>query len=474
MVKNYVLDTNILLGGGAENIYGFDDNNVIITGTSLQEIDSKKTMPGDVGYNARECCRILDDLRTKGDLRRGVSIKSGGKLFLLSDEAEAWYLPSGYSKTSPDNRIINACVRISKMRNEVVILVTNDISMRVNASICGVAVEAYLNDIVSDTGYTGHTDAYVIGEQIQFPNLGIIDALYKSTDGKVLVTEHVCVTHTDDNGDMSYVPLEAKENQFITLHGGNNQSVLTMYRGGYLRLVREKQLMGWIDPLNAMQKYAMHALLAPPEEIPLVILCGPAGTAKTFLSLAAGLEQTDIGRIGLDSDSRYRKIMISRPNVEQDEGFGYLPGDLREKSMPLLSAYYDNLEVILRGKYKEETMEQISMQMEDMMDNGSIEITPLSYIRGRSIPDAYIICDEAQNARKKLIRDVITRAGDGTKVVICGDPNQIDAPTLDEHNNGLMYAMEAMEGDSTTAILRLPPRVSVRSLLARRAIEKMK
>lgn len=170
----------------------------------------------------------------------------------------------------------------------------------------------------------------------------------------------------------------------------------------------------------------------------------------------------------------YRKILISRPNVETDEGFGYLPGDLQAKMNPLLAPYYDNLETLLRGKEKEESDDMIRTQIEDLMEDGVIEICPLNYIRGRSISNAFIICDEAQNAKRSLIRDIITRAGEGTKVVLLGDPAQIDAPTLDRRNNGLVYAIESMKGDLTTSILsNIPAKASVRSKLAQTAVQKM-
>ena len=157
MIKIFVLDNNILLAN-AENIYGFDDNYVCITGTTLQELDSKKDHGGEVGYNARECCRLLDELRGVGDLLTGVNLPNQGKLFIEPDGVKQEYLPNGFHLSSPDNRIISTCIHLMKKAKESVVLVTNDISMRINATACGVAVVAYKNDRIEESGYTGYTD----------------------------------------------------------------------------------------------------------------------------------------------------------------------------------------------------------------------------------------------------------------------------------------------------------------------------
>lgn len=271
-VKNYVLDTNILLQN-PQSLFGFADNNVYLCGTTLQELDSKKTEPGELGYNARECCRILDELRTTGDLTGGVVLKTSmdskkcGTLYVEPGGVNQSFLPEGFNISVPDNRIISTCGYLSKERlsGQPVILVTNDISMRVNASICGLNVEGYRNDQIKDSNYSGHTDLDVTAEEI--------NQIWKDKE---------LVLNRDD--------IEIYPNHFITLHAGQ-QSALTVYHpDGKLHLIPDNiRLFGNIKPLNAMQRYALWALTAPVEEIPLVVLIGPAGTAKTFLSLAAGL-----------------------------------------------------------------------------------------------------------------------------------------------------------------------------------------
>lgn len=446
MVKNFVLDTNILLHSPHAMINGFEDNNIIITGTTLQELDTKKELGGEIGYNARESIRILDSLREKGDLVKGVALENGGTLFVEPDGVKQELLPDGYSISVPDNRILSACIYLNNRNSEPekIILITNDVSMRVNASAIGLKVEGYRNDQVESTGYTGHTDKEVSDI--------VIDRLYK--DGRCEIDEDAFL-----------------ENEFVTLHAGR-QSALTVFRYGQLNLIKEQKTFGGTRPLNAMQSYALWAMRAPAEEIPLVILIGAAGTAKTFLSLAVGLEFTYTSQRGGDGD--YHKVLLSRPNGIGFSNIGFLPGDLDKKLSPLMASYYDNMEILLSGNGREkESREQIQMQMDDILETGVVEVCSLDFIRGRSLQDTYIICDEAQNASRGLIRDVITRAGRGSKVILAGDPGQIDVPLLDKRSNGLVYAASKMAGSPLAAIITFESGHSVRSALAKEAIERM-
>lgn len=266
MIKNYLLDTNILLQN-PQSLFGFEDNNVYLCGTTMQELDSKKTAPGELGYNARECCRILDGLRETGDLTKGVVLhtaaepKKCGKLYVEPDGVDQGLLPKGFKIDVPDNRIISTCLYLNqeKLHEKPIVLVTNDISMRVNASICGLHVEGYRNDQIAETDYTGQTDITV--------SSSLIDRLYAEKS----------IPFTPEEYGLPGI----YENHFITLHGGENQSALTIHKDGKLFLLPpQSPLFGGIRPLNAMQRYALYALLAPAEEIPLVVLVGPAGTAK--------------------------------------------------------------------------------------------------------------------------------------------------------------------------------------------------
>ena len=456
MRKNFVLDTNILLDN-PESLFGFDDNNVWLTGTTLQEIDLKKSKGrGDVQHNARECARILDRLRKEGDLLNGVNLPGGGKLFVEPNGISASNLPAGFSIESPDNRIISTCVYLEKEKHlKAVILVTNDMMMRVNATACKVKVQEHLNDIVQDTGYGGYSSVTCFSK---------IQGLYS---GPVRCPKGL----KGDDGDLLHGTGKPFQNEFLTMKYGT-ASALVFHRNGMLYRIRDTQLCGWITPKNAIQHFMVHALLAPPEEIPLVIFSGPAGTAKTFLSMAVALDQMGLLKDG--EDKAYSKLVITRPNVLSDEGFGYWAGDKREKMDPLLAPYYDNIRKILR-KSTNEDEKAVDRRIDDMIQDGMLELSPLSHIRGRSISDAYIVCDEAQNASRKLIKDVITRGAEGTKVVLCGDPTQIDAPNLDRYNNGLVYAIESMKTDDTTVVINnIPDNYSLRSVLARAALQRMK
>lgn len=452
MVKNYVLDTNILLQN-PDAIFGFDDNNVIIAGTTLQELDYKKddvNLAPEVRYNLWETGRILDSLREKGDLTKGIQLPNGG-LFWVENGMNTESLPRCYNYKKADNQIIATCLYLKETRKEPVLLVSSDTIMRVTASVIlgWKSVENYKNLLVNQDEYTGHIDLNVSKE--------FIDDLYAHNRVKV------------PNDLIEYGALI--ENEFVTLHCGNS-SALSIFRRGEFCLIRPKVIFGGTRGLNAMQHYAIWALTQPADEIPLVIMEGPAGTAKTYLSLASGLENTYTDQYR--SKCEYYKMMITRPNSEAgDASFGYLPGDLDDKMGPLLAPYYDNLERLFKNNNIDLNPSDIKFRIDDLFESNVIECCALSYIRGRSISNAYMICDEAQNATKKLIKDVITRAGNQTKIVLCGDPEQCDNPRLDSRSNGLVHAAKAYKGNPLACILKFDTKVSVRSELAKSAINLM-
>ena len=457
MKKRYVLDTNILLQDPTA-LFGFSDNDVILPSTVIQELDENKNTRGEAGHHAREAIRMIEEARFGGDLTKGVKLSSGGVLYVEPNGVRSEYLPNGFPISTPDNRIIACCVYLTHKYPDdpsPVILVSNDVAMRINASIIlGPAyVQEYKNLVVNqDHSFTGYTILDVPYEAIT--------SIYQNGEwaGKAMA-------------DGTQWNAELTENLFVTAHAidpeGNEKTALTVYQHGMLRRIDEKKtLFGGVTHKNSLQRYAIWALTNP--EIPLVILSGPAGTAKTFLSLAAGLEQTYTSQRA--RDRLYQKILISRPNAEAgDPGFGYLPGSLHEKMTPLLLPFYDNLENLLSRNDEEMTRTQI----DDLFASGVIEMCALSYIRGRSLTKSYLICDEAQNASQLLIRDIITRAGQGTKIILAGDPEQCDSLNLDSHNNGLVYAMERFRDDPLAAIIRFSDEQSVRSPLAKDALSRM-
>ena len=440
MKKYYVLDTNILLQSPGA-IYGFEDNTVVITGTTLQELDSKKNLDGEIGYNARQTARILEDIRNRGNLIKGVKLKeTDGKLIFEPNEVSQENLPEGFDIKKPDNRIISSCIGIARKTKRAVILVTNDIMMRIAAAACGVEVQEYKNDQIKEYSYVGYREIKTSRE--------IIDDIYKkqSLAPEIFADEKPFVA-----------------NEYITLTDGNT-SALCVYRDNCIRLLKDTTAFG-IRPQNRLQRFALDALLAPAEEIPLVILRGPAGTAKTFLSMAAALDKTYTDEFTRHTSSTsYDKIYIGRANVSSDEAFGFLPGEL--------GCFYSNLEDLLRkGNHEEDA--QIQIQIDDMMETGLLRVFPLAYIRGMSIKNSFIICDEAQNIGRSLIRDVVTRCGQGSKLVILGDTNQIDVPFLDKTNSGLTYLAHNMKGSTKCAQITFTEKESVRSALATEALNRL-
>ena len=441
--KHYVLDTNILLQS-PNAIFGFDDNSVYITSTTLQELDSKKTLKGELGYGARETARIIEHLMKRGDIIKGVPINDVGTFRILTDGISASHLLEGYSLEKADNRIISACKALQNMVEEPVILVTNDTLMRINAVANHLPAQAYKNDHVDDD------NVYKGIRRVETEDWQFLDDLYAK--GKV--------SHYYDIENPS-------ENEFFVLTSGN-KSALAMYRDEAFELVKKQKAMK-IEPRNVAQTFALRALLAPPEEIPLVILKGAAGTAKTFLSLAAGLACAYHVK---GCPSMYNQIYITRANQLADADFGYLPGDLSDKMRELINPFTDNLEVILRGDSKEDN-DEIQTQIDDLFDSKIIRLLPLSYIRGRSITNSYIIVDEAQNCSAQLMRDIVTRLGQGSKLVVLGDPSQCDNHMLDSRNNGLVYVADKFHKSNSKlcAQITFDDEMSVRSALATEALD---
>ena len=493
MVKNFVLDTNVFMSN-SNALFGYKDNTIILCGTVLQELDKHKNDEGERGYNAREAIRhiqrvmkealtgqnqilngiIKDKYSSNGKVSHfdiltkiGIPLNDeGGTLLFEPDGVKLENLPLGYELDRADNKIISSCIHMNKTycKDNPVTLLTEDAGMQVNAETCGVCTDNVKNEQVEYTGYSGHIN-------LEIENWNIIETIHKNKE--------IPVEKIPEIAKLEY-PLY--ENQFVTVTSGS-QSALTVYRKQTLFKIKEDLNIDQynIKPLNKMQRYAMWALTNP--DIPLVILEGPAGTAKTFLSLACGLSMVDTAKTygknlsyygDGDSDEQYGRLLIARPNNRSsDADFGYLPGTLEEKMGPLVASYMDNLEEILGGN-DSRSLKETRQLIEDMMYDRSIELCPLYAIRGRSIHNAFLICDEAQNATKNLIRDVVTRAGKNTKIVVAGDPRQIDNTLLSLHNNGLVYLKDCMKGSPNCAILRFENENCVRSVLAEDAINRMK
>ncbi|MBO5551111.1 MAG: PhoH family protein [Lachnospiraceae bacterium] len=433
--KIFILDTCTLMQTDGMAIFGFGDNEVNVTMTTLEELDNLKNSPGESGYQARASIRVIDSLREDGfSYRDGIPINRGGAFRIVDNTTKDGLLPRGWSYNKPDNRIIatvinnNAHADILKCRS---FLVTQDNCMRLKAVCAGCDAQAYKNEEADEVAYTGRTEVVIsrndIDDTIDEDVMPMMDRFWE--DRKL-----------EWNQGIAY------ENEYFTLLDGN-QKALARYNGGYLRPISQKSIT-YASPNSDGQRFALDALLTPASEIPLVLLIGAAGCGKTYLSIAAGLN----GVYAQKGSSTYDTMIITRPNaVPAGEELGFLPGSIEDKMDPLLAPFYDNLRSMLlkdsRGK-----REQVDAQVKEITQD-YVKIVSLGYIRGRSIPNAYIIVDEAQNLTVQQAKTLVTRCGKGTKLVLCGDPDQIDQARLSKRNNGLVYIAEKLRGQPLMAQL---------------------
>jgi PhoH-like ATPase len=413
MRKNFVLDTNVLLHD-PQAIYHFEDNHVIIPIYVLEEIDQFKKELSERGRNAREIARQLDALRVEGSISEGVKVgKQGGMVRVAVGQRE---LPEPLRASQmADNYILSTALDVRDAEPSVqTCLVTKDVNLRIRADALGLASDDYNAERIEvEELYSGHGEAQVTAAEI--------DKFY--ADGSLPLSK---------NGHHAnqYLLLRDRENPQHTALGRYDAP---QARVQPLRKVREG--VWGIRPRNKEQHYALDLLLN--DEIKLVTLVGKAGTGKTLLAIAAGLQKTV-------EEEVFQKLLVSRPIFPLGRDIGYLPGDIEEKLNPWMQPIYDNIELLL-GFSKADKKEGRSYH--ELIDLGYIEIEPLTYIRGRSIPNQYIIVDEAQNLTPHEVKTIITRVGDNTKIVLTGDPYQIDNPYVDASNNGLTMVVERFKGE---------------------------
>jgi len=416
--KIFVLDTNVLLHDH-NCIYQFQDNDIVLPITILEELDKFKKGNNQINFQAREFVRKLDKLIGDDLPGEGISLgKDKGKLIISTGRTFPEEMKKSFMEDIPDHRILAVAAFYAKQNpTRKTILVSKDVNLRLKAKSIGVLAEDYKNDKIKNpevfkkaaTEVSGISDAE-------------IDTLYKN--GSIALAE-VKVSRTP------------AANEYFVLQGSSS-SILTRYDKNSKRFisVNKKNCYG-IKPRNAEQTFSLNALMD--KNINLVSLTGKAGTGKTLMALAAALEQSDL----------YDQILLARPIVAlSDKDLGFLPGSAEDKINPYMQPLFDNISVIKRH-YNERSNE--FQKIDDMLKAGKLIITPLAYIRGRSLSNSFFIIDESQNLTPHEIKTIITRAGEDTKMVFTGDLEQIDSPYLDAKSNGLAYMTERMRNQETFA-----------------------
>ena len=458
MKKIYVLDTNVLIQA-PHALKCFEDNEVVLPLVVLEELDTHKRDDGERGANVREAIRILEQLRGAGDLVKGVKLDNGGVLRIEKNFKDV-ELPKDMSDYKSDNRILKVCKGLKESSKEQVILVTKDILMRIKAQLLSIKSEDFTTEQVAGEGeqYSGRVDVYAPED------------IFKDFKKKGIPVDKV---YCCDEAGNKFAP-ELYENEFVIVRADQSVGKTQMGRvskGLIKKLEFEKSQPYGVKPRNAGQYFLQEALMQPADVAPLVIVKGMAGTAKTFYSLAVGLEKM-INR----PTGEYRRILVCRPNSQFDEDIGFLPGDEQEKISPLMRPIIDNLEQLIDSNEEERYKDEKELQgkTEEVFERGIVQCEALNFIRGRSILKTYLIIDEAQNMTPTQAKGIITRAGKDTKIILLGDPNQIDRPVLDERTNGLSYASEHMKGSPFAWQISLSASECERSLLAMDAIERMR
>lgn len=411
--KNFILDTNVLLHDPTA-IFAFEENTVIIPIYVIEEVDKFKRDLNELGRSAREVGRALDTLRQEGSIRDGVPLSRGGTLRVAFT---ARTLPPDLAQAehAVDNRILAVALEAKEREPEVpCILVTKDVNLRIRADALGLLAEDYDHDRVEiNELYTGVVEIECDGSDI--------DTFYSQGFWPL--------------PDLYHFP-----NEFVHLKNRNNPAhsalgKVHLSEGRIVPITRVKEGVWGVRPRNKEQSFAMDLLMD--DSIKLVTLVGKAGTGKTLMAIAAGLHKAT-------EESVYQRVLVSRPIFPLGRDLGYLPGTVEEKLSPWMQPIFDNVEFLM-GLSKDEKKGGRSYR--ELIDLGILQIEPLTYIRGRSIPNQYMVVDEAQNLTPHEVKTIVSRAGEGTKIVLTGDPYQIDNPYMDATNNGLVHVVNRFRAE---------------------------
>ncbi|HOI74919.1 MAG TPA: PhoH family protein [Syntrophales bacterium] len=410
MVKLFVLDTNVLLHNPG-SLFSFEDNEVVIPIAVIEEIDNQKRRQDEIGRNARVVSQELDKMRGSGCLSTGIPLPRGGRLRIELNHQECCEeFPPGFDPRKTDNRILSVAWSLNRDFPGRVFLVSKDLNLRVKSDVLGIPAQDFYGDKINyHELYTGWGMADVTSEEL--------DTFFREG-------------HLEMNGRGPGRP-----NQFFVLKDpvSPSRSALSRFFRGELRpLVHGESTNQGIKARNKEQRFALELLLN--DQVRVATLVGLAGTGKTLLAIAVGLEK-------VMEQKAYARLLITRPVIPLGNDLGFLPGSKEEKLRPWMQPIYDNLEFIFSNNQEPHRI------IEHIMDRGLLEMEALAYIRGRSIPRQFIICDEAQNLTPHMIKTLITRVGEGTKIVFTGDPEQIDHPYLDSSSNGLSYLVEHLKDE---------------------------
>ena len=419
--KKVVVDTNVILFD-ANAIKRFYDSDIYIPITVIEEIDRFKRDLGENGRNARYFSRFMDELRERGSLSEGVLLDSErARIFVSSDHESQEGLPTELNSEKADNRILGTALFLQKEFPQIE-LITKDINLRIKADVFGIKARDYEGDkdlASKDEFYSGRAEVSLSNDKI--------DLFYKE---KAL----------QPAPEVKLFP-----NQYIVMKDESNSNHSAVGRfdaslGVVVPLITPNESIWGVHPRNVEQSFALDALLN--DDIFFVSLVGKAGTGKTLLALAAGLHKT------LD-EGRFQRLLVSRPIFPMGKDIGYLPGDVEQKLNPWMQPIFDNVEFLMGADKK------AAGRAQELINQGMLNIEPLTYIRGRSIPNQYLIVDESQNLTPHEIKTIVTRAGEGTKVVLTGDRHQIDNPYVDAVNSGLSYSVEKLKAEQLSAHINL-------------------
>ena len=425
MKKIFVLDTNVLLHD-SQAIFRFEDNDIILPMAVIEELDRFKKQPDSIGRSAREVSRILDKLRQQGNLTQGILLDSGGTLSVkISNRETVKTIPEELGRHLADNVVLAVALESQQKCQCPVVVISKDTNLRIKADVLGLKAEDYETDKVNiEQIYSNISEIVVSTDEInKFFHQGFLNL-----EAPLLINQAVTLIDSSRPSHTALAMVEDKGDREASTVRSRIIPLIKIPHSGVSR----------IHPRNREQQFAFNLLLT--DSIQLVTLIGQAGTGKTLLAIAAGLRK-------VADEKLYSRLLISRPIIAMGKDIGYLPGDVEEKLTPWMQPIYDNFDLIFGTQDAKGKPSHWRRGHEELLDQGLLQIEPLTYIRGRTIPRQFLIVDEAQNLTPHEVKTILTRAGEDTKIVLTGDPEQIDNPYVDAASNGLTFVAERFKNE---------------------------